>query len=80
MLITNERIKSYLTDPTLYRTVVTIGDHVNETRQFTCYSWSEGDDIQTAENISVQFISSHFGVDEESFTEVTTDTYSEIWR
>lgn len=75
MLVSNERIKSYMTDPTLYRTVVTIGNHVGSTKMLTCYSWAEGDDIQSAEDISVQFICQRYDVNEDDFTEVSTDSY-----
>lgn len=70
--IVNERIKSFLADPTLYRTTVVFGD-----REECCYTWADGDDIQSAEDISVVFLASVHGVDADDFMEVTTETVGE---
>lgn len=78
--ITNERIKPYMTDPTLYRTTVTLGDHLGETQTFTCYSWAEGDDIQSAEDVSLDYLNRLTGHTADEWDEVSTDTYKEVWR
>lgn len=69
MVITNERIKSFLKDPTLYRTTVTL----DSGRQFVCHSWAEGDDIQTAEDISMLHIYREHGITDADAEEVTTE-------
>ena len=78
--ITNERVKAYMSDPTLYRTVATVGDHVGQTRSFTCYSWAEGDEIQSAEDVSLDYLHRTWNIAPDEWDEVSTDTYNEVWR
>ena len=82
MNIVNERIKSFMKDPTLYRTTVQVGQWGNGEKvdNYVAFSFAEGEDIQTAEDISLAHIIRENGLDEDDITEVTTDTYKEVWQ
>jgi hypothetical protein len=82
MDIVNERIKSYMKDPTLYRTTVQVGQwgNSNGVDNYVAFSFSDGDDIQTAEDISLAHIIRENNLDNDDITEVTTDTYKEVWQ
>lgn len=67
MNITNERIKSFLKDPTLYKTTVVVGS-----KSYEYFSWSDGDDIQTAEDVSMLCLHREHGITDAEADEVTT--------
>ena len=66
-MIVNERIKSYLKDPALYETIVVIDGN-----RYSCHAYADGGDIQSAEDISLNYLCVTYDLKERRIESVAT--------
>jgi len=73
----NDRVRSFMKDPVLYRTTVIVKRN-EKVETFTAYAYAEGDEIQDAEDMSEAHIAIKHGIDESEIQEVTTEKHQEV--
>ena len=73
----NDRVRSFMKDPVLYRTTVIVKRN-EKVEEFTAYAYAEGDEIQDAEDMCEAHIAIKHEITESEIQEVTTEKHQEV--